>query len=201
MHSDIDLRPFDPKINSKHPRLMGSLCMKFLDDRWKGKGIMRTTPFYLTHALWPWPLAGSNLDSWGVCLYSFMRIGVKGKQLCTWNHFTLPRNPVALGPWPLDPKVHRANTWLVGRLHVTFHEDRCKGETVMRLKPFYLTTRLLTDRQTGWFQYTPLISLKRYNQVWHSLNNFLSKPVDSIRNKELYFIHFYFIQLQAKQQQ
>ena len=61
--------------------------------------------------------------------------------------------------WPCDPKVHRAHTWLMGRLHVKFHEDRCKGEAFMRLKPFYLTARLQTDGQTdgrtGWFQYTP----------------------------------------------
>ena len=29
-----------------------------------------------------------------------------------------------------------------------FHEDRCKGEAVMRMKPFYLTMRLQTDGQT-----------------------------------------------------
>ena len=29
-----------------------------------------------------------------------------------------------------------------------FHEDRCKGEAVMRMKPFYLIMRLQTDRQT-----------------------------------------------------
>ena len=29
-----------------------------------------------------------------------------------------------------------------------FHEDRCKGEAFIRLKPFYLTARLQTDRQT-----------------------------------------------------
>ena len=29
-----------------------------------------------------------------------------------------------------------------------FHEDRCKGEAFMRLKPFYLTPRLQTDRRT-----------------------------------------------------
>ena len=29
-----------------------------------------------------------------------------------------------------------------------FHEDRCKGEAFMRLKRFYLTARLQTDRQT-----------------------------------------------------
>ena len=29
-----------------------------------------------------------------------------------------------------------------------FHEDRCKGEAVMRFKPFYLTARLQTDGRT-----------------------------------------------------
>ena len=29
-----------------------------------------------------------------------------------------------------------------------FHQDTCKGEAFMRLKPFYLTARLQTDRQT-----------------------------------------------------
>ena len=29
-----------------------------------------------------------------------------------------------------------------------FHEDRCKGEAFIRLKPFYLTARLQTDGQT-----------------------------------------------------
>ena len=71
--------------------------------------------------------------------------------------------------WPFDPKVHRAHTWLMERLHVKFHEDRCKGEAFMRLKPFYLTARLQTDGQTdgrtGWFQYTPLNSLRGYNYV------------------------------------
>ena len=36
----------------------------------------------------------------------------------------------------------------MGRLHVKFHEGRCKGEAFMRLKPFYLTARLQTDGQT-----------------------------------------------------
>ena len=29
-----------------------------------------------------------------------------------------------------------------------FHEDRCKEEAVMRMKSFYLTMHLQTDRQT-----------------------------------------------------
>ena len=141
---------------------------------------------------------GSILDSWGDCMWSFIKIGVKGKQLCARNLFQLslhrdldlwPFDPKVhrvhtrlmgrlhvkfhedrcngeavmrfkpfylnaqslycdLDLWPFDPKVHRAHTWLMGRLHVKFHEDRCNGEAFMRLKPFYLTARLQTDRRT-----------------------------------------------------
>ena len=34
MHHDLDLWPFDPKINRAHPWLMGSKCMKFHNHRW-----------------------------------------------------------------------------------------------------------------------------------------------------------------------
>ena len=34
MCHDLDLWPFDPKINRAHPWLMGSKCMKFHDHRW-----------------------------------------------------------------------------------------------------------------------------------------------------------------------
>ena len=46
---------------------------------------------------------------------------------------------------PFDPKVDRADPWLTGSVPVKFHEDRCKGEAVMRMEPFYLTMRLQTD--------------------------------------------------------
>ena len=45
-----------------------------------------------------------------------------------------------------------------------FHEDRCKGEAVMPLKPFYLTACLQTDGQTDGQGYSsippPLTSLR-----------------------------------------
>ena len=85
---------------------------------------------------------GSILHSWGKCMWSFMKLGVKGKQLCAGNYFPESLH-CDLDLWPLGPKFHRAHTWLIGRLHVKFHEDRCKGEAVMRLKPFYLTAQSL----------------------------------------------------------
>ena len=83
--------PLDLKIYRAHPCLMGSLHVKFHDDRCKGKAVMHRKPFSVIYALWPWPLTsksiGHILDSWGVCMRSFMMIGVKGKQLCAGNHF------------------------------------------------------------------------------------------------------------------
>ena len=57
LHCDLDLWPFDLKIYRAHPCLMGSLHVKFYDDRSKGKAVMRRKPFSVIHALWPWPLA------------------------------------------------------------------------------------------------------------------------------------------------
>ena len=54
MHCDLDL--WTPKKNRAHPRLMGGPCMKFHDDRCKGKAIMRHKPFSVITALCPWPL-------------------------------------------------------------------------------------------------------------------------------------------------
>ena len=83
--------PLDLKIYRAHPWLMGSLHVKFHDDRCKGKAVMRRKPFSVIYALWPWTLTlksiGHILASWGVCMWSFMMIGVKGKQLCIGNHF------------------------------------------------------------------------------------------------------------------
>ena len=147
---------FDLKVNRAHLWLMGSVPVKFYENRCKGEAVMRMKPFNLTFELWPWPLTpkstGPILDSWGMCLWSFMRMGVKGKQLCTWNNFTLPMH-CDLDLWPFDPKVDRAHPLLMGSVPVKFHEDGCKGEAVMPMKPFFLTHALwpwpLTSRSTG----------------------------------------------------
>ena len=44
MHCDLDLWPFDLKIYRAHPWLMGSLYVKFHDDRCKGKAVMCRKP-------------------------------------------------------------------------------------------------------------------------------------------------------------
>ena len=85
----VEHNRFDLKIYRAHPCPMRFLHVKFHDDRCKGKTVMRRKPFSVIYALWPWPLTsksiGHILDSWGVCMWSFMMIGVKGKQLCAGN--------------------------------------------------------------------------------------------------------------------
>ena len=93
MHCDLDLWPFDLKIYRAHPWLMGSLHVKFHDDRCKEKAVMRRKPFSVMYALivtltldlLTSKSIGHILDSWGVCMWSFMMIDAKGKQLCAGN--------------------------------------------------------------------------------------------------------------------
>ena len=84
--------------------------------------------------LTPTPI-GHTLHSSGVFVWSFMMIGVKGKQLCDINNFQKSMN-CDLDLWPFDLKIYRAHPCLMGSLHVKFHDDRCKGKAVMRRKPF-----------------------------------------------------------------
>ena len=147
MHWDHDLWPFDPKVNRSHPWLMGSLPVKFHEDTCKGKAVMRIKPFYLTPCivtltfdLLTLKSTRLILDSWGVCLWSFMGIG-KGEAV------------MRIKPFYLTPcKVNRTHPWLMGSVHVKFHEDRCEGEKLMHMKPFYLTYALWPWPLTFWPQ-------------------------------------------------
>ena len=90
---DLDLWPFDPKINRAHPWLMGSKCMKFHDHRLITESVIVRKPFSNNHAPWPWPLTsksiGRILDSWWVSVWSFMIIGWLQSQLSSGNHFQI----------------------------------------------------------------------------------------------------------------
>ena len=84
--------PLDLKIYRAHPCLMGSLYAKFHDDRCKGESSYAPETSFsnlcivtLTFDLLTSKSIGHILDSWGVCMWSFMMIGVKGKQLCAGN--------------------------------------------------------------------------------------------------------------------
>ena len=56
MRHDLDLWPFDLKINRAHPWLMVSKCMKFHDHRLITESVIVRKPFSNNHAPWPWPL-------------------------------------------------------------------------------------------------------------------------------------------------
>ena len=76
---------------------------------------------------------GHILDSWGVCMWSFMMIGVF--RVSTYAPETIFSN-LCIVTLTFDLKIYRAHPWLMGSLHVKFHDDRCKGKAVMRRKPF-----------------------------------------------------------------
>ena len=147
---------------------MGRLHVKFHEDRCKGEAVMRLKPFYLTAQslygdldLWPFDpkFHRAHTRLMGRLHVKFHEDRCKGEAVMRLKPFYLTAQSLYgdLDLWPFDPKFHRAHTRLMGRLHVKFHEDRCKGEAVMRLKPFYLTAHVYrrTDGRTGWFQYTP----------------------------------------------
>ena len=158
----LDLWPFDPEVHRVHTRLMERLHVKFHEDRRKGEAVMSQKPFSVILALWPWPLDPKfhRAHTWllGRMYVKFHEDRYKEEAVTCLKPFNLTVQSLHgdLDLWHFEPKVHRAHTWLMGRLHVTFHEVRCKGEAGMLLKPFYLTARLQTDGRTGWFQYTTL---------------------------------------------
>ena len=113
----------------------------------KGKQLCNINHFQLSmHCdldLWPFDpeILGHILYSWGVFVWSFMMVSVKGKQSCA--RIILPNLTIlvinALWPRPLtfSPKKNtRAHPLLIRSMYVKFHDDRCKGKTVMRLNHF-----------------------------------------------------------------
>ena len=93
MHFDLDLWPFDLKIYRVHPWLMGSLHVKFHDDRCKGKAVMRQETIFsnlcivtLTFDLLTSKSIGHILDSWGVCMLKFHDDRCKGKAVMCRKH-------------------------------------------------------------------------------------------------------------------
>ena len=95
MYCDLDLWPFDPKIDRAYHWLMGSLCMKFHDDKCKGKAVMCQNHFtlpchfwlsmYCDLDLWTRKSLGHISDSSRVYLWSFVMISAKRGQLCDWT--------------------------------------------------------------------------------------------------------------------
>ena len=140
---------------------MGRLHVKFHEDRCKGEAVMRLKPFYLTAQslqcdlnLWPFDPKVHRAHTWLMARLhvKFHEDRFKGEAVMRLKPFYLTAQSLHcdLDLWPFDPKVHRAHTWLMGRLYVKFHEDKRKGEAVMRKKPFSVILALWPWPLTFW---------------------------------------------------
>ena len=123
-----------------------SLCMKFHEDRCKGKAIMQHKPFSVINALWPWPFDPKINRThcrlmWSLCVKCHddkTFFSVKRKQLCTRTIFylTLPFFgyqcivTLTLTVWQKKNPT-RTHPWLIKSLCAKFHDDRCKGKAVL----------------------------------------------------------------------
>ena len=144
MRHDLDLWPFDLKINRAHPWLMVSKRMKFYDHWLITESVIVRKPFSNNHVPWPWPLTfdlltsksiGHILDSWWVSVWSFMIIGWLQSQLSSGNHFQITmRHDLDL--WPFDLKINRAHPWLMVSKCMKFHDHWLITESVIVRKPF-----------------------------------------------------------------
>ena len=141
--------PLDPKITRVHHWLIGSLLVKFHDDRCKGKAIMRHKPFPIINALWPWPF-DPNINRahhrlMGSLFVKFHDDRCKGKAVVLDSCYHTLFFKLSMH-WDLDLWTRKSIWHIIDSTFVKFHDDRCKGKVVMRTETFYLTARLQTDR-------------------------------------------------------
>ena len=132
--------PLDPKIDRVHFQFMGSLCVKFHDDRLRGIAIMQHKTFSDINALWHWPLNlkinrahPQLMDSLCLKFHDDRYKSCKGRAILPHKLFSVIN---ALWPWPFGPKIKRTQSWLMGSLCVKFLDNRCKENVVMRWKHF-----------------------------------------------------------------
>ena len=146
---------FWPEIHRAHPRLMGSLCMKFHDDMCKGKANMQHLTIFSNQCIktltFDPKIHRAHPRLMGSLCMKFHDDKWKGKAIIIMRHksFSVIN---AFWPWPLNPKINRAYPQLMGSLCVKFHDDRCKGKAVMQLDHFtwprvYRRMDGQTDRQ------------------------------------------------------
>ena len=161
---------------------MGSLHVKFHDDRCKGKAVMRRKPFSVIYAVtltFDLKIYRAHPCLMGSLHVKFHDDRCKGKAVMRRKPFSVI---YALWPWPLDLKIYRAHPWLMGSLHVKFHDDRCKGKAVMRRKPKCgRQTDGRTDRRTWWFQYTPPPIIRLilwFRSCWNIVSKLNLAPVN-----------------------
>ena len=149
MRHDLDLWPFDPKINRAHPWLMGSKCMKFHDHRWITESVIVRKLVWRTDRLTDRLTDRQRQTECKPIVPS----GFTGGGLITMRH--------DLDLWPFDPKINRAHPWLMGSKCMKFHDHRWITESVIVRKPLVWRT----DRQTSVWQ-TDWVIVKKL--VWRT---------------------------------
>ena len=85
------------------------------------------------HRWWPWPfplIPGLVLDSRVVCVWNFIKMGVKG---CSYSSkpFSVIHGLVTFTSDFLIPKIKRVHLWLKFSLCVKIHKDTCTWNAVM----------------------------------------------------------------------
>ena len=132
------------------------------DNLWPGHGFGYVCTVTMNSEIWPWVQVtsfGHRQLEWGCPngtkypprqpIQAVQVMHQIGEAVMRQKPFSVI---LALWHWPLDPKVHRVYTRLMGSLHVNFHQDRCKEEAVMRQKPFSVFLALWPWLLTFWPQ-------------------------------------------------
>ena len=135
MRHDLDLWPFDLKINRAHPWLMVSKCMKF-HDHWLITELVIVQTIFKQE--------GQHI---GATYKSILKVLLKqyrsptdpnkfkSATIISVDHFQITMRH-DLDRWPFDPKINRAHPWLMGSKCMKFHDHRLITESVIVRKPF-----------------------------------------------------------------
>ena len=150
MRHDLDLWPFDLKINRAHPWLMVSKCMKFHDHRLITESVIVRKPFSNNHAPWPWPWP---LDLKINRAHPWLMVSKCMKFHDHWliTESVIVRKPFsnnhAPWPWPLTPKSigHILDSW-----GASVWSFMIIGGLQSQLSSGNHFQTSVTDRQTDW---------------------------------------------------
>ena len=143
MRHDLDLWPFDLKINRAHPWLMVSKCMKFHDHRLIIESVIVRKPFSkitMRHDLdlWPFDLKINRAHPWHMvskCM-KFHDHRLIIESVIVRKPFSKITMRHDLDLWPFDLKINRAHPWLMVSKCMKFHDHWLITESVIVRKPF-----------------------------------------------------------------
>ena len=166
MRHDLDLWPFDLKINRAHPWLMVSKCMKFHDHWLITESVIVRKPFQITMRhdldLWPFDPKINRAHPWlmgSKCMkfhdHRWITESVIVRKL-VWRTDRQTDGQTECKPivpsgftsgglitmrhdldrWPFDLKINRAHPWLMVSKCMKFHDHWLITELVIVRKPF-----------------------------------------------------------------